>query len=141
MASEYVTFEDLVRFHREVILPDLDRMLDAKLDAKLDARLGVFETRMDAKLDAKLDAKFDAKLLPLATTIVRLETRMEEGFNRLHDQIIDTRREMQEGFDDLYARFDELSTDFDASKGGLRRVEQRVDRHEARIARLEKKAR
>ncbi len=120
MASEYVTFDDLVRFHREVILPDLDRMLDAKLDEKL-------------------DAKFDERLSPLARAIVSLETRMEEGFNRLHDQIVDTRREMHAGFDDLYARFDELSVDYVSMKGGLKRVEKRTDVLETRVTRLEKK--
>jgi hypothetical protein len=137
MASEYVTFDDLVRFHREVIAPDLDARMDAKLSA-FEARL---DAKLDQKLDAKLDAKLDEKLAPMAHHIISLETRMERGFDRLQEQIVETRREMHAGFDDLYARFDELSTEFDASKGGLRRVEERVDRHEARVMRLEKKAR
>jgi hypothetical protein len=108
MPSEYVTFEDLVRFHREVIAPDLD-------------------------------ARMDAKLAPMARQIVSLETRMEEGFNTLHEAIMNTRREMHAGFDDLYSRFDELSVDFVAMKGGLRRVETRTDALESRTGVLEER--
>lgn len=118
MASEYVTFDDLVRFHRDVIAPHLEAVLDAKLDAKLDERL-----------------------TPMAQQISRQISRLDDRLDSIHGELQATRREMHEGFDGLHARFDELSTDFDASKGGLRRVEKRVDRHEARILRLEKNVR
>ncbi len=51
--SQYVTFEDLVRFHREVIAPDLDARLDARL-APLAREIFALQNKMDS-LDQKVD--------------------------------------------------------------------------------------
>lgn len=101
MKSKYVTFEDLVRFHQEVIAPDLDARLDAKLDAKLDARFG-----------------------PLAREIFALQDKMDsidEKVDRHHLVVLDR-------FDHVYSRLDEISVEYTALKGGLQRVEKRLSK-------------
>ena len=122
MASEYVTFEDLVRFHREVIAPDLD--------ARLEARLGPITEQL---------ASVDARSMRLLDEVMHLRHRLETGMNWLYDEIVDTRRDANTHFDRLYKRLDSISSDFDASKAGLRRVEERGEDHEGRITRLEKR--
>jgi len=116
MASEYVTFEDLVRFHKEVIAPDLDARMDARM-ASIDARF--------VSIDARLDR--------MTTAMVSIEFGMQEGFNTLHDEIVQTRRDMFTNFDQLWTRFDRVSSDFDPLKQGLRDVETRVTRLENKL--------
>jgi len=158
MASEYVTFDDLVRFHKEVIAPDLDARMDARM-ASIDGRMTSIDARMssmDARISSmdgrmtSMDARFDridtrleqmdrrhdqtdARLDRLITAMVSMEFRMQEGFNTVHDEIVQTRRDMFTNFDQLWTRFERISADFDPLRQGLRDAETRVTRLEKKI--------
>lgn len=131
--SKYVTFDDLVRFHKEVIAPDLD--------ARMDAKLASLEERLDAKFDAKLDAKLDARLAPLATkrdvddirtllaaVTVSLQGTMEAGFHAVSEEAARNKREVIDHFDGVYTRLETMAQEYTALNGGLRRVEKRLSK-------------
>lgn len=95
MAGEYVTFEDLVRFHREVIAPDLEARLApiarqiASIDAKVtsvDARVGSLDARVGSldgrvgSLDASVGS-LDAKVGSLDAKVDALAERLDEGID------------------------------------------------------------
>ena len=122
MASEYVTFDDLVRFHKEVIAPDLD--------ARLDARLAPIAEQLSS---------LDARSMRMADELMHLRSRLDTGLNWLYDEIVDTRRDMLSHFDRIYKKFDDVASEMDSSKGALLRVEDRTNDHEIRITRLETK--
>jgi hypothetical protein len=37
MAGEPLTFDTLVRFHREVVVPDIERIVDSRVGGRIDA--------------------------------------------------------------------------------------------------------
>lgn len=63
MAEEPVTLSTLARFHREVILPDLERVVGEKVDAS------------ERRLRDEMQTGFDA----LATRLDRLGDRIRDG--------------------------------------------------------------
>ena len=163
MASQIVTFEDLARFHREVIVPDLERRLDEQLDRKLgeqfdrrlgeqfdrkldeqldrklseqfDRRLGEqFERKLDEQLDRKLSEQFDRRLTPLAAEIGSLRQEFGELRDDVRSEITGLRHDMLTHFDAVYTRLDSMAVEQTALKGGLRRVEDRVTRLERKIS-------
>jgi hypothetical protein len=101
--SKYVTFEDLVRFHREVIAPDLDRRMDGRLS-------------------------------PIIRHLLALDEKMDAMRDELKGDIAVTRNQMLTNFDGVYAKLDLLAVEFDATKGGLRRVEERLATLEKQIS-------
>ena len=127
--SKYVTFDDLVRFHKEVIAPDLDARMDAKLAS------------LEERLDTKLDAKLDARLAPLATkrdvddirtllaaVTVSLQGTMEAGFHAMSEEAAQNKREVIDHFDGVYTRLETMAQEYTALNGGLRRVEKRLSK-------------
>jgi hypothetical protein len=54
MAGEPLTFEMLLQFHREIVLPDIARLIDARLHA----RLVPFEREVHSHFDA-IYGRFD----------------------------------------------------------------------------------
>ena len=110
--SKYVTFEDLVRFHREVVVPDLD------------ARFGKIDERFE-KIDQRfvdVDRRFESVALDLGRLNDRIDT-VEQKAEERHLQVL-------ENFDGVYQRLDELSIEYQACKGGLKRLEERVTKLE-----------
>ena len=85
--SKYVTSDDLARFHRDVFIPDIERIVDEKVTVHV------------------------------------------EGL----------RADMFKQFDRVFAQLEFLAVEYQATKGGLKRVEGRVAAHEKRIGVLEKK--
>jgi polyhydroxyalkanoate synthesis regulator phasin len=64
----------LTRFHREVVVPDIERIVDARLDAKLSP----FRQEMLANFDAvfkRLD-RLESEYASLSAAVRRLEERM-----------------------------------------------------------------
>ena len=82
MGDEPVTYSTLIRFHREVLLPDVERTI--------------------------------------AGAVEGVEKRLRD--------------EMQTGFDALAQRLDRLETEYQMLVAGLRRVEERLDSIERRMA-------
>jgi hypothetical protein len=97
--SKYVTFEDLVRFHQEVIAPDLDRRMDARLDARLS---------------------------PIVQQLTALDDKIDRGLAAVRGELADTRADMLTHFDILYTRLDRMATEHDALDGVVKRLETRV---------------
>jgi chromosome segregation ATPase len=82
MGDEPITYSTLIRFHREVLLPDVERIIGGAIEG--------------------------------------VETRLRD--------------EMQTGFDTLAQRLDRLETEYQMLVAGLRRVEERLDSIEKRMA-------
>ena len=95
MASKYVTFEDLVRFHQEVIAPDLDRRMGAKLDAKLAPVLREISSLHDITnaLDEKMERIHREVLTHFDDVYDRLNsmsieyTALKGGLRRVEDRL------------------------------------------------------
>lgn len=160
MASEYVTFEDLVRFHREVIAPDLDARMDARLAPiarqieGVETRLGGRIDSLDAKVDA-LDAKvgsLDAKVGSLDAKVDALGERLDDGIDAVLESADDVRSlfagavvslqsSMEAGFrsvrDDASQNRLEVLNNFDAVFGRLHHLATEYTALKAGVERVE----
>ncbi len=96
----------LTRFHREVVMPDVERAVGEQVGRLRDEMLPHFDA---------IDQRFDD-----------LEKRFDS-----------TRNDMLSHFDSVYVRFDQLKTEYYAIVEGLRRLENRMDALEKRMAALE----
>jgi hypothetical protein len=58
--------------------------------------------------DDRMDA-LDTKVDHIAVRLVRVETRVDEGFKRTDAELLEQRREMKAGFQKIDDRFDKLN--------------------------------
>jgi chromosome segregation ATPase len=113
MSDQPVTLAVLAQFHRDVVLPDVERVV------------GALERRMDARFNAHLDAiyqRFDRLEAEYQMVVVGLR-RVEEGLDRVEERIggLDARVGMLEaGYRDLLAMVHRLDE-------RLSRVERALD--------------
>jgi chromosome segregation ATPase len=112
MSDQPVTLAVLAQFHREVILPDVERMVDALLDRRV-------QPRFDA-IDQHLDALYHG--------LERLETEyqaIKAGLQRLEQQV--------DGVDRRVAALEAEHRDLVAA---VHRLDERLSRVERRLDQL-----
>ena len=81
MASEVVTFADLARFHRDVIVPDIKRIVREEVAEQV----GVVATEVDS-LRHDMLTHFDAVYTRLDSIAVE-QTALKGGLRRLEDRV------------------------------------------------------
>ena len=114
--SKYVTFDDLVRFHREVIGPDLDARF-----GRVEGAIRASSDRTDTRFDS-VDTRFGMVARQLGVLSDHIDA-VEQKANERHDAIL-------ANFTEVYGRILWLAKEFEPVNLGLRRVEARVTKLE-----------
>jgi chromosome segregation ATPase len=91
--SNYVTFEDLVRFHQEVIAPDLDRRMDerlASMEDRFEARMRTYHLDVLDHFD-RIYKRFDSIAVEYTAWKAGLK-RVEERLDTIEQERADATR-------------------------------------------------
>jgi chromosome segregation ATPase len=119
MSDQPLTFAVLARFHREVILPDVERIVGA-----------LFEQRINPRLDA-IDAHFDA----IYQRFDRLETEyqaIKAGLDRVEERL----DRVEERLDRVEKRLGVLEAEHRDLVAAVLRLDERLSRVEKRLEEL-----
>ncbi len=117
MSDQPITLAVLAQFHREIVLPDVQRIVGEAIVGS--------ERRMQAKFDAifhkldKLETEYEFLKVGLARVEERLN-RMDERFDR-----------MDARFDSVDHRLESLERQYQELLAGLHRLEERLSRVES----------
>jgi len=112
MSGQPVTFAVLARFHREVILPDVERVVGALFEQRLLPRLDAIDAHFDTiyqRFD-HLETEYEAIKAGLGRVEERLD-RVEhrlDGLEAQHGDLIAAVRRLDERLSRVEKRLDEL---------------------------------